>query len=275
MNKDIRPLVSVIMATFNEPKKFIEESISSILNQTHKDLELIIADDSTNEETINVIDDFAAKDERVIVIRKDERMGFVNALNEALNKAQGEFIARMDGDDISQPYRFEVELKFAEKNPDIMIWGGNIDIINENGTIISERRFPTNKSSIKRMFVFRSPLSHPTVMFRRCIVDAGFRYNPVYKKDEDLDLWLRLYKGGYDFGNTGVKLLKYRVIGDITKKRDRSQFVYNHKARRENFDWKRPVFSIMSWGVSLLYLFIPMKVFALIYTMENNKRNLK
>ncbi len=273
MSNENSPMVSVVMATFNEPKKFIEESIGSILNQTHQNLELLIADDSTSEDTIKAIDEFAATDKRVVVIRKEQRMGFVNALNECLNVAKGDFIARMDGDDISRPQRFEIELKYAEANPNVMIWGGDIDTIDENGSIISERRYPTTESSIKRMFVFRSPFAHPTVMFRRCVIDKGFRYNPLYKKDEDLDLWLRLYKGGFKFGNTGEKVLKYRVVGDITKKRDRSQLVYNHKARRENYDWKRPVFSVMSWGVSLMYLIIPMKLFSMIYKRENSRGN--
>lgn len=271
MSKENSPLVSVVMATFNEPKKFIEESISSILNQTHRNIELLIADDSTSKETIKTIDDFAAKDGRVLVIRRDERMGFVNALNECLNVAKGDFVARMDGDDISLPQRFEIEIKYADDNPDVMIWGGNIDTIDENGTVISGRRYPTTTSSIRRMFVFRSPFAHPTVMFRRSIIELGFRYNPIYKKDEDLDLWLRLYKAGVKFGNTGVTLLKYRVVGDITKKRDRSQLVYNHKARSENFDWKKPIFSILSWGVSLIYLIVPMKVFTLVYRKENSR----
>lgn len=265
------PLVSVIMATFNEPKNFIEESISSILNQTHRNLELLIADDSTSVETINIIDDFAAKDNRVVVIRKPQRMGFVNALNEAINIAKGDFIARMDGDDCCYPQRLEKQLKYAEDNPEIDLFGGNIDIVDENGDIKSERRYPTSEIAIKKMFMFRSPFAHPTVMFRRSVMDNGNRYNPKYKKDEDLDLFLRLYKQGYRFGNTSEKLLRYRVVGDITQKRDRSQLVYNHKARSENFDWHKPIFSIISWGASFLYLIIPMKVFTYLYKRENSK----
>lgn len=269
MNKD--PLVSVIMATYNEPQKFIKESISSILNQTYRNLELLIADDSTNEETIRVIDDFASEDNRVILIRKEKRMGFVNALNEALSLAKGDFIARMDGDDIAFLDRFEKQVFYAREHPDIDIFGGDIEIVDENNKVISERTFPTKKHSIKLFFIFRSPLSHPTIMFKRSIIDDGYRYNPAFKKDEDLDLFLRLYKNGFTIRNMGERLIKYRIVGDITQKRDRSQFVYNHRARSQNFDIHRPFFSCLSWGVSLMYLCIPMSIFSYVYKKENSR----
>lgn len=109
------PLVSVIMATFNEPKKYIEESVSSILKQTHQNFELLIADDSTNEETIKTVDEFAAKDSRIVVIRKSKRMGFVHALNESLCQVKGEYIARMDADDIAHFDRLEKQVAFFSK----------------------------------------------------------------------------------------------------------------------------------------------------------------
>ena len=168
------PLISVIMATFNEPKQFIEESISSILNQTYRNLELLIADDSTNEDTVKVIDGFASKDDRVIVIRKKDRMGFVNALNEALHRAKGDFIARMDGDDISLPNRFDIQIKYALTHSEVDVFGGNMDIINEVGDVKSERHYPTTQESIEKMFVFRSPFAHPTLMFKRDVIDSGF-----------------------------------------------------------------------------------------------------
>ena len=105
-----KPLVSVIMATFNEQERFIKESIDSILGQTYQNLELLIADDSTNNDTIRVIDDFARRDNRVKVIRKESRMGFVKALNIALKEAKGEYIARMDGDDVALPDRFKKQI---------------------------------------------------------------------------------------------------------------------------------------------------------------------
>lgn len=261
------------MATYNEPKKFIEESISSILNQTYHNLELLIADDSTNEDTVKVIDDFAKRDGRVVVIRKAERMGFVNALNEALHQAKGDFLARMDGDDISLPNRFELQLKYADEHPEVDVFGGNMDIIDEMGVAKSERHYPTTPAAIKKMFIFRSPFAHPTIMFRRSVVDAGYFYNPAYKKAEDVDFLMRLYKNNYVFGNTGEKLLRYRVVGDLQNKRSRDQWIYNHRARSENFIWSKPFFSTASWLVSLAYKYTPSFIFTMLYNRENGNHH--
>lgn len=265
------PLISVIMATFNEPKQFIEESISSILNQTYRNLELLIADDSTNEDTINVIDSFASKDDRVIVIRKKERMGFVNALNEALHQAKGDYVARMDGDDISFPNRFDIQIKYASTHSEVDVFGGDMDIIDEVGDVKSERHYPVTKESIEKMFIFRSPFAHPTLMFKRDIIDSGFYYNPNYKKAEDVDFLMRLYKNGYVFGNTGEKLLRYRVVGDLQNKRSKEQWAYNHKARSENIIWSKPLFSTASWMISLAYKYTPSFIVSLFYKRENKR----
>lgn len=268
---DANPLISVVMATFNEPKKFIEQAINSILNQTYGNLELLIADDSTNEETIQVIDMYASIDSRIVIIRKEKRMGFVNALNAALDIAKGDFIARMDGDDISLPNRFEIQLKYAKEHPDVVLFGGDLIIVDENDKDKSERMYPTTPFAIWKRFLWRSPFAHPTIMFRRSIVDQGFRYNPDYKRAEDVDFLFRLYKNGYKFGNTGVKLLRYRVIGDLQNKRSKDQWIYNHRARTKNFIWHKPVFSIVSWLVSLGYLCVPNAIVSSYYKHENTK----
>lgn len=267
------PLVSVIMATFNEPKQFIEESINSILNQTYKKLELLIADDSTNEDTIKVIDNAAANDPRVVIIRKPERMGFVNALNEALHQAKGDFIARMDGDDISLPNRFELQLKFANDNPDIDVFGGGLYIIDEKGEVKSQRIYPSTKRKLNRYFMYRNPLAHPTIMFRRSIIDEGNYYDPSFKKAEDLEFYLRLTNKNIKLGNLDEFLLKYRVLGGFSGKRAKDNWKYNHKARKKNFSLKRPLFSIGSYVISLMYEHLPASFIDYMYKRENRREN--
>lgn len=269
---DNSPLVSIIMATFNEPATFIESSIDSILCQDYKHFEFLIADDSTNTETIRVIDDAAAKDDRVKVIRKPSKMGFVHALNYALSEAKGELIARMDGDDIALPDRIGRQVRFALANPSIDLFGGNIYIINQQGDIVSQRLYPNSSFSIKMMFTYRNPFAHPTIMCRRKIIDNGFFYDPEFKKAEDLELYLRLYKNGYKFRNMPDFLLRYRVVGDQQKKRTTENWVFNHKARAKNFIPSKPFFSLCSWIVSWGYQHVPSKVISYLYEREN--RNL-
>lgn len=267
---DNYPLVSIIMATYNEPALLIKKSIHSILNQDYSNIELLIADDSTNIETIEVINSIANENNRVKIIRKGNKMGFVPALNYALREAKGSLIARMDGDDVALPDRITKQVNYALNNPTIDVFGGSINIIDENDKIISERYYPTSSLSIQIMFVFRSPFAHPTIMFRRKIIDTGFFYNPFYKKAEDIDFFIRLYKHGYKFGNLKDKLLNYRVPNDLQEKRNREQWIFNHKARKK-FILRRPFFSIASFVISWTYKHIPNAFVARYYRKENNK----
>lgn len=271
--KDNQPLVSIVMATFNEPVNYVKESVESICHQTYSHLELLICDDSTRQETIAAIDEMAKADSRVIVIRKKERMGFVNALNTGLERAKGEFIARMDADDIALPDRIEKQVRFANSNPTVDLFGGHVYIINEKGDIISRRRYKTTPKAFERMFIYRNPLAHPTIMFRRKIVDDGFRYDPNFKKAEDLNLYLHLYKNGYKLSNVNEFLLKYRVLTNQQRKRKRDNWSYNHKARCI-FIWQKPLFSLLSWSISLCYQFVPGRVVNYIYKLENNDYNM-
>lgn len=270
--KTTTPLVSVIMATFNEPKDYIEQSIKSILNQTYGNIELLVLDDSTAEETRNIIDVLASVDNRVIVIRKDKRMGFVHALNEGLRIAKGMFIARMDGDDISLPDRFEKQIKYFSENPDVDIVGGGMKIIDEFGINISERIYPSKGLKLKLFSVFRNPLAHPTVMIKKSQI-GNFQYDESFNKAEDLELWLRLRNKGARINNIRDKLINYRVIRKMGNKRDSSNFKASVRARMKNFNAKFFIFDSISIIISFLYSIIPTSLISFVYSIENNKDN--
>ena len=191
------------MATYNEPSETISDSIESLIHQDYQHLEILIADDSTQAETIRTIDQFAERDKRIIVIRSEKRMGFVTALNTAMRKAKGELLARMDGDDISLPDRISKQVDYAKSNPEIDIFGGSMYIINEQGETISQRNYPITKWGIYKMFLFRSPFAHPTIMFRRSIIDGGIFYDSKYKKAE---IWKNF---------TNITAIVDRIPGDV------------------------------------------------------------
>lgn len=264
------PLVSVVMATFNEPVGFITASIESILNQTYKNLELIIADDSTCIDTIAVIDFFAKQDNRIVVLRHTERMGFVCALNEGLKCAKGKYIARMDGDDISLPNRLQREVDYLEEHEKADVIGGAINIIDKVGGIVSYRNYPCGGIRLLLWSIIRNPLAHPTVMFRTSIVQSGLYYDVKQKKAEDIEFWLRLQKCGFQIENIPDRLLNYRVEGDLALKR-RNQWRYNFVARRKNFNWKSPFFSLCSILVSFLFIILPFSIVKSVYGRENSK----
>ena len=168
-------LISVVMATYNEPPEIVEASIRSILGQTYQNFALLIYDDSSDKRTRERIDSFLG-DTRVRVIRHDIRSGFVRSLNMGLHDARGTYIARMDGDDIALPERFEKEVSFLRAHRDICVVGGQIEIIDENGRVTSSRSYPAGGIRLAVFSAIRNPLAHPAVMMRREVIDRGFVY---------------------------------------------------------------------------------------------------
>lgn len=263
-------MVSVVMCTFNEPPGVVSAAIESILAQTHRELELLVLDDSNLEQTRQAIDRLAATDERVHVVRRKERMGFVHALNVGLGLARGEYIARMDSDDIAVPERLEWQQAFFVEHPLADVVGGAMDIINEQGEVTSHRDYPGGMR-LRLFSMLRTPLAHPTVMMRRRVIDKGFRYDESFEKAEDLDLWLRLIKVGCRLDNMPQTLLRYRVVGDLAVKRNREQFRWSLRARLRNFSWRHPLWSLGAVIVAIMYRFTPRHIVSAVYRRENRR----
>ncbi|HOJ66004.1 MAG TPA: glycosyltransferase [Paludibacteraceae bacterium] len=265
-------LITVLMTTFNEPVEYIQQSIESVLNQTYANFELLILDDSSNEDAIQAIDSFK-RDNRVSVVRDKQRMGFVNALNKGMKMAKGEYIARMDADDICFNDRFEKQINFMQTHSDVDILGGNMKIIDENGIVVSQRQYPCSKFSLKFSSVFRSPVAHPTVMFRRSIIEKNMFYDDLFKKAEDLEFWLRLRNNGFKIANMPEYVLYFRISGDLAKKRNSEHFSYSFRARSKNFSWRYFYLDIPSILFAKLYSIVPSKITSIYYLNEN--KNMK
>lgn len=267
-----RPVVSVIMPTYNEPPQYLCSAIESIIHQTYSAWELLLLDDSTNEETVSAIDSYLY-DGRIKVCRRKQQMGFVPALNIGLEKAKGKYIARMDGDDISLPDRFEKEIDYLEKHPEIAVVGGQIDIMDGNGVTISHRTYPNKGILLDLYSCVRCLLAHPTVMMRRELIDAGYRYNEKLKMSEDLDLWLRLLNDCYKIENLDDTLLRYRVESNFTVKRTAvEQRLCMAQVRGNNFDKRRLFYSSLSCATGWLFTHVPVEVLQSLYNMENRRR---
>ena len=123
----IKDKISVIMPVYNVNGEWLREAIDSILSQTYTNFELIIIDDGSTNDTPDILAEYVQKDSRIKIV-KGEHKGISNALNKGLDVADGEFIARMDGDDISLPERFEKQINYLRQNPDVGIVGTNLVI---------------------------------------------------------------------------------------------------------------------------------------------------
>ncbi len=265
-------LVSVVMPAFNERADMISDAIGSILQQTYQNIELHIFDDSTKEETKAAIDAFE-NDSRVRIHRFPGRVGFIKSLNLGLEAAIGKYIARMDGDDFSHPDRIEKEVAYLETHPDVAVVGGQMNIMDEDGKIISARAYPSGGLKFFLFSCVRNPLAHPTIMMRREVIDKGYRYDESLRMSEDLDFWLRLLNDGYKLANIRDTVLNYRVMENFLEKRSSDvQREVMAQVRYKNFDRRHLIHSVLSSLSGWLFTHVPRGAIDRAYNSENNKK---
>lgn len=201
------PLVSVILPVYNS-SDFIFDSLSSILNQSLKDFELIIINDGSTDNSENIILNF--NDYRIKYLKNEKNIGLVNTLNIGIEFASGKYIARMDSDDIAHPLRLQSQVKFLEENEKIGIVGSFVQIITSKGTN-SYRGFelPIDNRNIKTYLFFHNPFVHPSVLIRADIL-KNFTYSNDFTLAEDYFLWVKILEI-YNGFNISSKLLNYRI----------------------------------------------------------------
>ena len=198
------PIVSVLMPVYN-CEAFIELAVNSILNQSFRVFELLLIDDCSTDATVEIVSKIS--DSRITIIQKSENSGYTNSLNQGLKLAKGIYIARMDGDDISHPKRFEKQIQFLEQNTDYVICGSNYRIIDTDKIIT----LPEFNDAIRLTLLSYSCMAHPSVMFRKKIIDDNsLQYDKNKEPAEDYDLWSTLVQYGKIY-NIQEPLLDYRV----------------------------------------------------------------
>lgn len=205
------PLVSVIMSVFNG-EKYLHEAVNSILKQTYQHFEFIIIDDSSTDTTFDILQSYKKKDARIIIIRKEKNYGakgFIENLNIGLEHSKGQYIARMDADDISHTERLRLQVNFLHENPEIFLVGSNVETLDGGGNRTGILNAPAEDSAIKKSMIKKISLYHPVIMFRNI---PNIYYRPKMLYCEDYDLYFRLMTGGYLFANLENPLLKYRIL---------------------------------------------------------------
>ena len=214
------PKISVIMGVYNaDDESVLKEAINSILNQTFKDFEYIICDDGSTNNTYEIIKKIINNDERVILIRNEENKGLAYTLNRCIELANGEYIARMDADDISKQDRLQKEYDFLKKHKEYAVVSCNIFLIDENGKIFGKRKYPEKIN--KKEFLHGNPVSHPAVMIRKDALNSvnNYRVSKETRRAEDYDLWMRMYAKGYKIYNIQENLLNFREDNKCLKRR--------------------------------------------------------
>lgn len=203
------PEISVLMATYKEPRSYVETAINSILDQTYTDFELLIIQDGPeNEELSSLIAATIAWDSRVKTYKNGSNIGLASSLNRAIDLAAGRYICRMDADDISENTRLEAQLNEL-KSRGLDLIGGGMQIIDENARpLYKVDNLPTKPNSISKALRWNNCVPHPTWFGKRETFAQKYRNIPLC---EDYDFLLRAAKAGVQIGNTNQIVLNYRM----------------------------------------------------------------
>lgn len=220
MKKIIRsthPTVSVIMPVFNAGK-FLPKAIESIRKQTLTDVELLIIDDASTDDSYRIIKRYAKRDHRIRVFHNANNEGLVKSLNFLIPKTRGQYVARMDADDISLPERFEKQVAYLREHPELVACGAQEYIINERGYRIAEKFFPTNEKTCYNL-IANIMVIQPPLLMAHGDTFRSLRYTNHTFKNDDISMHFKLLqKGG--FGNVNEILFKYRKRENSLTHRD-------------------------------------------------------
>lgn len=189
------PKISVIMGVHNR-EKTVARAIDSILNQTFSDFEFIICDDFSSDSTVKIVEDYVKRDNRIILIKNKVNYGLAASLNNCINMSKGEYIARMDDDDISHSDRFEKQNIFLDKHPGYAIVGTCRNTFDDAGVW---NTYGESGELTKEDIIKGNIFTHPTVMMRRdaLVLSGMYTVSERTMRGEDLDLWCKMYACGY------------------------------------------------------------------------------
>src|SRR3989344_2344042 len=265
------PKISVIMSVYNgmplgpqsaswrtrtASSAYLRQAVESIIKQTYRNFEFIIVDDDSTDETWDYLK--SLKDPRVKLIKNKKNLGLAASLNIALRQvfdretqtesAQGDFIARMDADDVSLPRRLETQLEFLEKNHDIDICGSYVSVIDEDGKIIGRIKKPLTDSKIKKELFWLTPLLHPTWFAKKEVFRKLKGYDEKCDYVEDFEFLTRAK--GYKMANIPDHLLLFR-----SQKERRSQRAIE-KIYENSLKLRKKIFKEQKLGIGYLSILV-------------------
>ena len=228
--------VSIVMSAYNS-ELFLEQALESIMNQSNKEFEFILFDDASTDATKKIIQKFALQDSRIIPVYNEVNKGLTVNLNKAISLSNGEYIARMDADDIAFPSRIEKQVKFLDDQQDIDLVGSAAYDIDENGEQIQLRKSPELHDDIIALLPKANPITHSTVMFRKKSFAKINFYNESYRTTQDYEMWFRAAGKGLKFHNLQEILLKYRMDNNYHKRKSFKYRLYDCKLRLQGFKY--------------------------------------
>ena len=203
------PLASIVIPVHNG-EKYIKEAIDSCINQTYRDIEIIVVDDKSEDGTLDILREYEKKDERIKVLPVEKQNGLGNVINIGIRASKGKYIVRMDADDIMLPDRIQKQIRYLEEHIECVAVGGQIDIIDANSNITGHREYALTDSELRKNRFLFQPFAHPAVTLRKSTLEEIGLYPENLWRVEDVKLFLILSTKG-EFANLPDTVLKYRM----------------------------------------------------------------
>jgi glycosyltransferase involved in cell wall biosynthesis len=241
LSRPDNPLVTVLMPCYNS-SDYLESCIESILSQSYANFELLIVEDGSTDDTPKILKKY--QDKRIRCITNIVNKGVTFSLNKGLKLAKGEYLARMDADDIMLPNRLALQVDFMEKNPDYGMVGGWHEVINQKGRVIQKLERFTDHNQLKLQMLFSNPFMHPAITIRTKLLKQ-LKYNEKFELCEDYELWTRVssvakvanlphyllqYRlHGNNLSNSNGELLKKNLSVLITRELDKLKVAHNNE----------------------------------------------
>jgi glycosyltransferase involved in cell wall biosynthesis len=232
------PFVTVFTPNYNK-SKFLEETIESVLQQTYGNFEYIIIDDCSTDDSWDIINKYAFKDDRIKIYRNDENMKIVKTRNKGfqLSSNNAKYFAILDSDDVSTPNRLENQIKFLEENPQYGLVGSNTIIIDEESKEIGYRNYVLSDLEIRKVITRINPIAQSSVLIRKKAIQEVGLYDEKWHVCQDYDYWLRIGIN-WKLKNISTPLVKYRLSKNqvkITNLKDtiKNTYLIQKKALKE------------------------------------------
>jgi hypothetical protein len=202
-----------------------DEALASLQAQSHGDVRIFLYCDGPLTPAHDAVIASRLRLDSALdrVVREAERAGLPTGLNRLIDAALRDpsirFLARMDADDICLPARIERQVEFLDAHPDVSVVGTWCIEFDRPGVPSFYKQLPTDAAAVREFMLYRSPLAHPTVMFRRSVLEAGYRYDPGLRIMQDYEFWSRLLADGHQISNVPEYLLWYRMADGFYARR--------------------------------------------------------
>lgn len=264
-----KPLISVVMPVYNAGD-FLAEAVRSILNQSYRRLELIMVNDASTDNSWKIMESFAKRSKRIKIFRNKKNMGVSETVKKAISKAKGDYIARMDADDIAFPNRLKKQLTYLLAHKNVVAVGGQCRLIDKEGQLIGKKEFPLKAQEVYDYSFKFVPVQQPTLMIDRKRLPVDFQfYRDGMNTAEEVELFFKLFQYG-KIENLPDFVLKYRLHShNLSLKNLKQTFILTFYSRLKAvfaYGYRPTPEGILSTlGQALIVVFLPSQVILWIY----------